>query len=79
MRELPVIIYDGVRYTYDYRLHQLRAKTKEGGLSFINLNTQENELLAYAIDHRKEHPELVRKNMKDLEWKLNSKGLEKVI
>lgn len=66
-KKLPEIKYKGKTYTYDYRLHQLRIKTRRG-LRFINLNVQENELLNYAIENN--NRSLILANMRDLEWKL---------
>jgi hypothetical protein len=66
MGELPTILFEGRKYTFDYRLSELRTITKRG-LASINLNTQENELLAFAIDKR--DPKLIRANMMELKWK----------
>jgi len=65
--ELPKIHFKNKTYVFDYKLNELRIITNKG-LKSINLNNQELELLAYAIDNN--NVRLIRLNMLDLEYKL---------
>ncbi len=66
MTELPIIWFNGIKYIFDYRLNELRT----GFLKSVHLSNTETELLAYAVDNRKEAPRLLKINMSELAWKL---------
>lgn len=64
---LPEINWKGRKFTFDYRLNELRQIVDDNKINFICLNNQETELLAFAI--RTGDRRLINNNMEDLSWK----------
>lgn len=67
MNKLPQIVYNEIKYTYDFKLSQLRTMTDEG-MKVINLFEVENYYLNNAVT--KKDKRLIQCNMQDLEYKL---------
>ena len=70
LQELPRITWRNKKFTFDYRLRELR-EIKGKKIDFINLTNQEAELLNFALEKR--NIKLINTNMNELSWKLGKR------